>query len=224
MSRIYKIKKSSQDYLDSTSKYIEATKTREEIETKYVNEFPEDPVTREAPPEIPAFPINEESVASMTAGNAIHDRMKIIIRKAQCDFQFATIYEQRKTNQLLVAGFRNLAEVIDGMGRRIASSIDDLGLEIENMSSTLNESIRNISTTLDTQHERSLTATETVANKIGGFHEFFQKDSIERSEREKRTLRMLDNIQRGKRPKVELPDIFGNSNEPEAHNDRAEKE
>lgn len=130
----------------------------------------------------PPFPIILDSVTGMAAANTTTDRMKAIVRKAQRNFQFATIFEQRKTNQLLVAGFTNLAQALDGMGRRIESSIDDLGGRISEMSSTLGGSLQKLGSTLDDTH-----AT-------------LQKDAADRAERHKQALTMLDNIQRRRKP------------------------
>ena len=57
-------------------------------------------------------------VATATA-----ERMQAIVRKAQRNFQFATIYEQRKTNQILVAGFTTLAQALNQMTGQITASI-----------------------------------------------------------------------------------------------------
>ena len=48
----------------------------------------------------PRFPIVLDSVKGMVAGSTTADRMKVIVRQAQRNFQFASIYEQRKTNQI----------------------------------------------------------------------------------------------------------------------------
>lgn len=65
------------------------------------------------------------------------ERMKAIVRKAQRSFQFATIYEQRKTNQILIAGFTNLAEALDQMAYRITDSIDNLTNSVDVMTSMM---------------------------------------------------------------------------------------
>jgi len=75
----------------------------------------------------PKFPVARQSASKLTVGTATAERMKAIVRKAQRNFQFATIYEHRKTNKILVAGFTNLAQALDQMTSRITSSIDDLG-------------------------------------------------------------------------------------------------
>lgn len=54
-------------------------------------------------------------------------RMRAIVRRAQKDFHFATIYEQRKTNRILVAGFSSLGQAINDLGDSLAASMDSLG-------------------------------------------------------------------------------------------------
>lgn len=125
------------------------------------------------------FPIVLESVKGMVAANVTADRMKGIVRKAQRNFQFTTIFQQRKTNQLLIAGFNNLAQALDGMGRRIESSINDLAAEISSMSSNLDGSLQNLNQTFSSLHESSLT---------------------DRAKQHSQTLEMLDNIQRRRKP------------------------
>ena len=72
------------------------------------------------PPSFPSFHFPEPRA------RATADRLKSIDRHAQSNIHFATIYQQRKTNQLLIMGFTSLAQAIDGMGSRISSSINDL--------------------------------------------------------------------------------------------------
>ena len=152
----------------------------------------------------PPFPIILDTVNGMAAAKNTNDRMRAIVRKAQCNFQFATIFEQRKTNQLLVAGFTNLAQALDGMGRRIESSINYLGRQISQMSSTLDESLQNLGSnlneTLTTLHKHSMETVGRMANNVEGIHSSIQKDAGDRAERHKQALAMLDNIQRRRRP------------------------
>jgi hypothetical protein len=53
-------------------------------------------------------------------------RFAVVVRKAQTNFQFAVIFEQRKTNQLLHAGFGNLGAAIYSLGDSINASINTL--------------------------------------------------------------------------------------------------
>ncbi len=84
--------------------------------------------------EAPPFPLDLRSAKGIEAAKPTTERLSVIVRKAQRDFEFATIYEQRKTNQLLVAGFTNLAQALEGMGRHIASSIEDLSSQVAHVS------------------------------------------------------------------------------------------
>ncbi len=92
----------------------------------------------------PRFPLSPPSVTKLTVGTATAERMKRIVRTAQRNYQFASIYEQRKTNQILVAGFTSLAQALDEMTWRITASIDGLASSVDSMGSTLNESILSI--------------------------------------------------------------------------------
>ena len=71
----------------------------------------------------PAFRLDIDTLPGATR---TADRMHSIVRRAQKDFQFATIYEQRKTNQLLVEGFANLGQALNEMSYRLNASIDAL--------------------------------------------------------------------------------------------------
>lgn len=94
-------------------------------------------------------------------------RLSKIVRQAQKDFQFATIYEQRKTNQLLYAGFGTLASAID----RMQTSIVDV--------------LKGLSTSLDTKLDDLVSSMNEQAET--------QEYLLEESERQSE---MLDNIQR----------------------------
>jgi uncharacterized protein YfcZ (UPF0381/DUF406 family) len=84
----------------------------------------------------PHFPLTGNSVRKLNVGTATAERMGPIVRTAQRNFQFATIYEQRKTNLVLVAGFTNLARALNRMTSQITESIDALAGSVELMSST----------------------------------------------------------------------------------------
>ncbi len=154
----------------------------------------------------PPFPIILDSVTGMAAANTTTDRMRDIVRKAQRDFQFATIFEQRKTNQLLVAGFTNLAQALDGMGRRIESSIMDLEDQISQMSSTLDGSLQNLGSSigenLTALNESSMESSQALIGGVDGLRTIIQGDTKVRAERHKQTLKMLNDIQQERKPLV----------------------
>lgn len=122
----------------------------------------------------------EKSTFSVSANNSpdarkTAERMRQLVRQAQKDFQFATIYEQRKTNQILVAGFGNLADTINNMTYRIEASINSLSdvisISFENQNELFREQIVSIG-----------------------------MEGNERRKHEEKEREMLDNIQRRKKP------------------------
>jgi hypothetical protein len=58
-------------------------------------------------------------------------RFAAIVRQAQTNFQFAVIFEQRKTNQLLHTGFGNLGAAIYSLGDSINASLDKLSRSMD---------------------------------------------------------------------------------------------
>ena len=83
--------------------------------------------------EISSFPnvINVTNTANRMAG---------IVRLAQKDFQFSTIFEQRKTNQLLVQGFGTLASALAEMTDRLEMSLSELGWSLFDSTEAIRES------------------------------------------------------------------------------------
>lgn len=137
----------------------------------------------------PRFPLAHESVTKLAIAMTSVKRMQAIVRKAQRDFRFATIYEQRKTNQILVAGFTNLAQALRDMSWQIAASIDNLAQSVDGMTSTLHES-------LDSIHSRLGEVVETASRHADQSSEAATQASM----REGKVFEMLDNIQHRRRP------------------------
>lgn len=117
------------------------------------------------------FPLSVSSVEKLSVGMASAERMQAVVRKAQRDFQFAMIYEQRKTNQILVAGFKNLAQALEQMTWQITASIDDLAGSVG-----------------------------AIHSQLGHFTAMTNQQNVEQAARERKALEMLDNIQRGRGP------------------------
>jgi hypothetical protein len=135
----------------------------------------------ETPP--PPFRIGIDTLpdASRTA-----DRMRAVVRQAQKDFHFATIYEQRKTNQLIVVGFSTLGQAISELGGRLESSLDQLASAVDVSISEITASHERMTSVLTTELERSREQAERASEA---------RRDHERKERE-----MLDNIQRRRKP------------------------
>lgn len=68
------------------------------------------------------FPIG----TNISTPKSILDDFNSIVRKAQTKFEFANIWEQRKTQKILIAGFQTLSQAIYDMSNAIVYSIDDL--------------------------------------------------------------------------------------------------
>lgn len=156
----------------------------------------------------PPFPISGKSAKALMAANITGDRLNAIVRRAHRNFQFATIYEQRKTNQILVAGFTSLGQALEGMTRRITSSIDDLECKLSHARESLESSFRSVENTINVvglevsaQASSSARAIEnSVGANVKALGDSMSKDAQERTRREKLVLERLDNIQRNKKP------------------------
>jgi len=135
----------------------------------------------------PSFPLAHESVTNLAVASTSAERMQAIVRRAQRDFEFATIYEQRKTNKILVAGFTNLAQALQEMTWQLSASIDDLARSVDGVASTLDESLRTI-------HSRLGAVAETASRHADEAAQAASQASV----REGKVLKMLDNIQRGR--------------------------
>jgi len=132
----------------------------------------------------PQFPLVRKSVEKLRVGTSTSERMKEIVRTAQCNFEFTNIYHKRKTNQILVAGFTNLAQALDQMTWQIVCSIDNLAGSVDSMASTLDESMNAIHSRLG-----------DMAKSNSQYHGEVMKEKSYQVAREKRALEMLDNIQ-----------------------------
>jgi uncharacterized protein YfcZ (UPF0381/DUF406 family) len=137
----------------------------------------------------PVFSISSGAAPKLKIASETSKRMGGIVRNAQRNFQFSVIYEQRKTNQILVAGFRNLAQALEEMTWRITQSIDDLSTSVGSMSATLNGSLRQI-------HDQS----DRIANATEGLRADSSTSAAGSSAREQKALEMLDNLQRHRYP------------------------
>ena len=132
----------------------------------------------------PQFPLAPQSVERLGAGAATARRMRAIVRNAQRNFQFAMIYEQRKTNQILISGFTTLAQVMEGMASAVTASIRDLVGSVEGMSSVLDDSMRAIHVRMD-----------SIAESSKQHHREHMRKTSEIAAREARVVEILDSLQ-----------------------------
>lgn len=136
----------------------------------------------------PQFPLSNKSIENLDVSTKTSDRMNNIVRKAQCNYEFASIYEQRKTNQILVAGFTNLAQALDKMTSQIKSAINELNSSVGSMHSTLDNSMNTINSKLDDMEESEKQR-----------HNATTKVESERATTEKRVMDTLEEMQRHQR-------------------------
>ncbi|MEW5766262.1 MAG: hypothetical protein AB1797_01375 [bacterium] len=71
----------------------------------------------------PTFNVRLESIPDPMP---LAEELRRIVRMGQTNFQFATIWEHRRTRECLIAGFRTLGEAINNLDQAIVSSIVDL--------------------------------------------------------------------------------------------------
>lgn len=138
----------------------------------------------------------------------ILERMKGVVRRAQKDFQFSAIYEQRKTNSLLQHGFMQLASSLDSLGDRFEWSIDRLGGRVvqaigaaaEAQIEALGEVADNVREAASAAHEDSESMHELARRHQSVDAESANKESRSRREFERDASEKLDNIQRHRNP------------------------
>lgn len=119
----------------------------------------------------------------------VAQRLTKVVRGAQKDFHFASIYEQRKTNQLLYVGFGTLATAISRMQASIAEAL-------EGFSSSINIKLDELISTSRTQTEILEQAAGRAASDAEAQRAYERKAQDDR----KRLNEMLGNIQRREGP------------------------
>jgi len=117
------------------------------------------------------FPVVLNSTENVRLARASATRLMTLVRQAQRNFHFATIYEQRRTNQILVAGFTQLGEAIALLGERLEISITALSAQMS-----------------------------ALTQNVDALHSTVTAQGSDQAQRFKHALEMLDNIQRRRIP------------------------
>jgi hypothetical protein len=130
----------------------------------------------------PSYALSSTSINKLQVGVSTSKRMNAIVRKAQSDFQFATIFEQRRTNKILIAGFTQLSHALNEMTGEISGAIYGLSSLVGSVSAHSARTQSSIESLLRDHYQESKTA------------------EANRAKREARVIEMLDNIQRNRRP------------------------
>lgn len=158
----------------------------------------------DAPPLAPDAVSFSLGVTVLPNPSATNQRMKVLYRKAQKDPYFAQIYEQRRTNAILIEGFRSLGDALIYLGDRIESELHSLGDHLSFRLGDIESSIRESSKQMGRQHEELLQTAQSWREKArSGNAELAaiarsNAENAERSARERRD--MLDNIQHRRKP------------------------
>ena len=135
---------------------------------------------------IPPFALSRNSIKKLDKSYPIYKRANQLVRRAQKNPDFANIYEMRRTQKILIAGFSNLSEAINNMGREIEESINDL-------SESINLTYSRLDDLKDT--------VEVQTSEIKAIDETERQENEGRKKREKKALNMLDDIHRIQRKK-----------------------
>ena len=72
------------------------------------------------------FPPFPDNPSALQYAPSVTRELRRIVRLGQTNFQFANIWEHRRTRDVLIAGFRTLGEAIDNLGATIEYSISKL--------------------------------------------------------------------------------------------------
>lgn len=112
-------------------------------------------------------------------------RMQRIVRKAQTDFEFAVIFEQRRTNELLFIGFNGLTDAVNGLGDRLQSSLDQLSevvsISVSDLSAAQERATSAISTEIQASRSQSsndIASTNERVQRIGDTLDAIQESGL----------------------------------------------
>ena len=131
----------------------------------------------------PEFAVSTNAIEVLSnVAASTGQRMDSMVRFAHRQSTFASIYEARRTNQILVAGFTSLAEGLADMTDQVTRSVDSLRSSVESMAHRIQASSEFGIAAADQRHREVMAAEQ-------------QHRSTER-----RAVDMLDNIQRGRQP------------------------
>ena len=121
----------------------------------------------------PSFPVTNRTIPDPSSAISEFHR---VVRLGQTNFQFANIWEHRRTRKVMIAGFHSLAEAVNSISYTIEESISDLQ---ESISSVTAKAV-----------EEEIKTREVIADT----GKKINKRLVEQN-------RMLDNIQHDRKPK-----------------------
>lgn len=136
-----------------------------------------------------------------------NQRINGLFRRAQKVRDFPIIYEQRRTNTILIDGFRSLGNAIASLGAQLRIELAALGDKLDAKMSDLESALRDSASQLAEQHREQIAIVDAARSDLNDFNAERAQIARERlSQGEKRanesrefetvTLRMLDKLQR----------------------------
>jgi hypothetical protein len=132
----------------------------------------------------PSFPVKGVEIPNP---DLLVQRLQQAIARAHRDFQFASIYEQRKTTSAIIAGFRNMQDAIAHLRNDIVSSISDLQHSLDFGLNAINSEIGDM--------------RESQAQALSQLHETLKTHADAVEDHQKFTNEALDNIQNRRKPR-----------------------
>lgn len=126
----------------------------------------------------PKFPVTREAIPTLRNAAETSKRLEQVARLAQRDFEFATIYEQHKTNRILVEGFGTLGQALSNMTSRLETSISSLDVSINRVGAGMIRSL------------------DSIDAELGNIRSDLAHADAQRSVRERRALARLGQIRR----------------------------
>lgn len=124
------------------------------------------------------------------------------IAEAQRDFQFSSIFEQRRTTSAIVTGFRNTQEAINSLRDDVVGSLSDLQSSLESglgyISSNIRDGFENLA---ESQQQSAAELRETLDEHAKEAQQASEKISERNAKHQKFAEAALDNIQNSRMPR-----------------------
>jgi dGTP triphosphohydrolase len=121
-------------------------------------------------------------------------RLLQVIGRAHRDFQFASIYEQRKTTTAVIAGFRSIQEAVTRLRDDIVNSINDL-------QQSLGPALTAISSAIETAGEQHQEALAQLQETLDAHAAAACEKGRQNAKHQDFVEEALDNIQHQRKPR-----------------------
>ena len=106
----------------------------------------------------PSFPANSGNIPNPAS---VINELRRVVRMGQTNFQFANIWEHRRTREVMIAGFRTLGEAVNNLGSTVENAVYGLEQSISNDTARLvQEQIK----TRDSQDRRLMEQNRMLDN------------------------------------------------------------